>query len=105
MWMDNDKIETLLLRLVEDVAYVKARLEVMENVHEDYKELNAKVEKLEMQNERHEKQLESVEHRANSMEKFMRDNMNSEKLTGWKALGTVGVCVVTAVLSLVINLL
>lgn len=103
--MDNDKIETLLLKLVEDVAYVKARLEVMESVHEDYKEISAKVEKLEMQNERHEKQIQSVEHRACAMEQFMRDNMSAEKTTGWKALGAIGVCVITAVLSLVVNLL
>ena len=103
--MDNDKIETLLLKLVEDLAYVKARLEVMESVHEDYKEISAKVEKLEMQNERHEKQIQSVEHRACAMEQFMRDNMNAEKTGGWRALGAIGICVVTAVLSLVINLL
>ena len=103
--MDNDKIETLLLKLVEDMAYVKARLEVMESVHEDYKEISAKVEKLEMQNERHEKQIQSVEHRACAMEQFMRDNMNAEKASGWRALGAIGICVVTAVLSLVINLL
>ena len=102
--MDNDKIETLLLKLVEDLAYVKARLEIMETVHEDYKELNAKVEKLEMQNERHEKQLQSVEHRASVMEKFVRDEMSSEKTGGWKALGAIGICVVTAVLSLLVNL-
>ena len=69
--MDNDKIENLLLRLIEDVSYVKARLETMEEVHNDYKELSSKIEKLEMQNERHEKQIQSVERRASVMEQFV----------------------------------
>lgn len=103
--MDNDKIENLLLRLIEDVSYVKARLETMEEVHNDYKELSTKIEKLEMQNERHEKQIQSVENRASVMEQFVRNNMNSEKANGWKALGAIGICVISAILSLVVNLM
>lgn len=103
--MDNDKIENLLLRLIEDVSYVKARLETMEEVHNDYKELSAKIEKLEMQNERHEKQIQSVEKRATVMEQFVRTNMNEDKNSGWKVLGAIGLCVLSAVFSIVANLL
>lgn len=105
MAMDNEKIETLLLRLVEDMAYVKARLDMMESLHVEHKELAAKVEKLEMQNERHEKQLKSVERRAEVMEQFVRNNMNTEKNSGWKALGAVGMCVLGAILGYIITLL
>lgn len=103
--MDNDKIENLLLKLVEDMAYVKARLEVMENVENEYKELHSKIEKLEMQNERHERQLKSVETRATVMEQFVRENMRNEKSSGWKALGSIGLCVLGAILAFVFTLL
>ena len=101
--MDNDKIENLLLKLVEDVAYVKARLEVMEDVQTEYKELATKIEKLEMQNERHERQLKSVENRANVMEQFVRNNMNNEKQGGWKALGAIGMCILSALVTFVFS--
>lgn len=105
MAMDNEKIETLLLKLVEDMAYVKARLDIMESIQVEHKELAARVEKLEMICERHEKQLKSVENRSNVMEQFVRDNMNNEKNTGWKALGAVGMCVLGAFLGYIITLL
>ena len=101
--MDNDKIENLLLKLIEDVSYVKARLEVMEDVQTEYKELAAKIEKLEMQNERHEKQLQSVENRANVMEQFVRTNLNTEKSSGWKVLGSIAMCVLGALVTFVFS--
>ena len=58
-----------------------------------------------MQNERHERQLKSVETRATVMEQFVRENMRNEKTSGWKALGSIGLCVLGAVLAFVFALL
>ena len=42
--MDNDRIETLLLKLLEDMAVVKSRLDSIEDIKLDAKELSNKVD-------------------------------------------------------------
>ena len=40
--MDNDRIETLLLKLLEDMAVVKSRLNAIEEIKLDTKELTSR---------------------------------------------------------------
>ena len=42
--MDNDRIETLLLKLLEDMAVVKSRLDAIEEIKTDAKRLEDKVD-------------------------------------------------------------
>ena len=44
--MDNDRIETLLLKLLEDMAVVKSRLNSIEEIKLDTKELTSRVDKI-----------------------------------------------------------
>ena len=99
--MNEDKTQELLLKLIEDMAVVKAKLDVVEEIKIDAKESNSKIEKLEMQNERHEKQLKALENRANRLEEFVRNNMNESKKTQTSVFISVGVALFSAVLSFV----
>ena len=99
--MDENKTQELLLKLIEDMAVVKAKLDVVEEIKIDAKESNSKIEKLEMQNERHEKQLKALENRANRLEEFVRNNMNESKKTQTSVFISVGVALFSAVLSFV----
>ena len=99
--MNEDKTQELLLKLIEDMAVVKAKLDVVEEIKIDAKESNSKIEKLEMQNERHEKQLKALENRANRLEEFVRNNMNESKKTQTSVFVSVGVALFSAVLSFV----
>ena len=49
--MDEKETQQLLLRLLEDMAVVKAKLDVIEVLKTDTKGLNARTEKIEMTNE------------------------------------------------------
>ena len=99
--MDNDKIETMLLKLIEDMAVVKAKLDNLEEIKIEHKEIANKIERLEMQNERHEKQISSLEHRANETEQCIRDNITDSK----KTMVSVGLAFLGAILSFVFSLL
>lgn len=99
--MNEDKTQELLLKLIEDMAVVKAKLDVVEEIKIDAKESNSKIEKLEMQNERHEKQLKALENRANRLEEFVRNNMNESKKTQTSVFISVGVALFSAILSFV----
>lgn len=101
--MNEDKTQELLLKLIEDMAVVKAKLDVVEEIKIDAKEANSKIEKLEMQNERHEKQLTSLENRANTLEQFVRNNMNESRKTQTSVFISMGIALFSAILSTVIG--
>lgn len=101
--MNEDKTQELLLKLIEDMAVVKAKLDVVEEIKIDAKEANSKIEKLEMQNERHEKQLTSLENRANTLEQFVRNNMNESRKTQTSVFISIGIALFSTILSTVIG--
>lgn len=101
--MNEEKIQELLLRLLEDMAIVKSKLDLVEEIKVDAKETNAKIERLEMQNERHEKQLNSLENRANTLEQFVRDNMSDAKKQQLNVFVSMGLAVFSAVISFIVG--
>ena len=101
--MNEEKIQELLLRLLEDMAIVKSKLDLVEEIKVDAKETNAKIERLEMQNERHEKQLNSLENRANTLERFVRENMSDAKKQQLNIFVSMGLAVFSAVISFIIG--
>ena len=101
--MNEDKTQELLLKLIEDMAVVRAKLDVVEEIKIDAKEANSKIEKLEMQNERHEKQLASLENRANTLEQFVRNNMNESKKTQTSVFISIGIALFSTILSAVMG--
>ena len=103
--MEHDEIIKLLMALSSDISYIKARLETMETVQTEHKELHAKVEKLEMQNERHENQILKLEHRQEAIENHTRNSLESSNKTKTSIFISAGLAVFSALVSLIINLL
>ena len=101
--MNEDKTQELLLKLIEDMAVVKAKLDVVEEIKIDAKEANSKIEKLEMQNERQEKQLTSLENRANTLEQFVRNNMNESKKTQTSVFISIGMALFSTIFSAIMG--
>ena len=98
--MNDDRMETLLLQLIQDMAYVKSKLD---NIEEQ--QFSSRIDKLEAMNERHEHELKALEHRCNAMEKWTRDNLNDSNKTQRSVFISVGLAVVSAVISLVFNMI
>ena len=97
--MGDDKIQELLLQLVQDMSFLKAKLS---NIEEQ--KLSSRIDNLEAQNREHERAIRSLEKRNNSMEEFVRTNMQDSRKQQISVFISLGLAVFSAILSLIINL-
>ena len=100
MGMNEGKIEDLLLKLIEDVAFIKAKIS---NIEEQ--DLGARLDEIEAQNERHEHSIKALENRANKMEEFTRSNIVDTKKQQTSVFISLGIAIFSAVLSVITRLL
>ena len=98
--MGDDKIQELLLQLVQDMSFVKAKLS---NIEEQ--RLAARIDQLEAQNREHDKTIKSLENRSSTMEQFVRGSMQDTKKQQTGVFLSMGLAVFGAIVSMVINLL
>lgn len=98
--MGEDKIQELLLQLVQDMSFVKAKLS---NIEEQ--KLAARIDQLEAQNREHDKTIKSLENRSSTMEQFVRNNMQDSKKQQTGIFISMGLAVFSAIVSLIFNLL
>ena len=97
--MGDEKIQELLLQLVQDMSFVKAKLS---NIEEQ--KLSSRIDQLEAQNREHNKTIKSLEKRNDTMEQFVRNNMQDNKKQQTGVFISMGMAVFSAVLSMIINL-
>lgn len=98
--MGEDKIQELLLQLVQDMSYVKAKLS---NIEEQ--KLSSRIDHLEAQNREHDKTIKSLERRNDTMEEFVRGTINDTKKQQTSVFISMGLAVFSALLTTLINLL
>ena len=98
--MGDDKIQELLLQLVQDMSFVKAKLS---NIEEQ--KLSSRIDQLEAQNREHDKTIKSLEHRNNTMEEFVRNSMQDSKKQQTGVFISMGLAVFSGILSMLINFL
>lgn len=97
--MDTNKIEDLLLKLIEDVAYIKSKIEGIED-----QELSSRMDELEAQNREHDRTIKSLEHRADAMEQFTRSNISDAKKQQTSVFISMGLAVFSVILNFIIKL-
>ena len=98
--MDNDKIQELLLQLVQDMSFVKAKLS---NIEEQ--RLSARIDQLEAQNREHDRTIKSLEKRNDTMEEFVRGSMQESKKQQTGVFISMGMAVFSAIISVLFGLL
>lgn len=103
--MGEDKTQDLLLQLLQDMAIVKSKLDSIEEIKIDVKSSNSRIDHLEAQNERHEKQIQTLENRANTLEKFVRDNMTDSKKTQTSVFISIGIAIFSTILTVISRLI
>ena len=97
--MGDDKIQELLLQLVQDMSFLKAKLS---NIEEQ--KLSSRIDNLEAQNREHERTIRSLEKRNDTMEEFVRTNMQDSRKQQISVFISLGLAIFSAILSLIINL-
>ena len=102
--MDNDRIESLLIRLLEDVSQIKCKLDSIDRIENNTKELANKVDIIESNQSTHHKQITSLEKRQSTLEEFIRTEMSDSNKQHKATTVSVGIAILTAALSLIITL-
>ena len=98
--MDNEKIQELLLQLVQDMSFVKAKLS---NIEEQ--KLSSRIDNLEAKCREHDKAIKSLEHRNDTMEQFVRNQMQDTRKTQTSIFISLGLAIFSAILSVVVSLI
>ncbi len=98
--MGDEKIQELLLQLVQDMSFVKAKLS---NIEEQ--KLSSRIDQLEAQNREHNKTIKSLEHRNNTMEEFVRNNMQDTRKQQTGIFISMGLAIFSGIISMLINFL
>lgn len=97
--MDDNKIQDFLIQLMQDMSYIKAKLEAI-----DEQKLNSRIDALEAQNKEHDRVIKSLENRNSTMEQFVRNGMTDTKKQQTSVFISMGMAVFSAIISLIINL-
>ena len=98
--MGDEKIQELLLQLVQDMSFVKAKLS---NIEEQ--KLASRIDQLEAQNREHDKTIKSLERRNDTMEQFVRNNINDSKKQQTGIFISMGLAIFGALVSVIISMM
>ena len=98
--MDDNKVSELLLQLISDISYIKAKIDNIEA-----QQLGSRIDAIEAQNANHEHSIRALENRANELEKFVRDNTVDTKKQQTSVFISIGLAIFSAVLSFIMNAL
>jgi hypothetical protein len=98
--MGDEKIQELLLQLVQDMSFVKAKLS---NIEEQ--KLSSRIDQLEAQNREHDKTIKSLERRNDTMEQFVRNNMQDSKKQQTGIFISMGLAIFGAIVSVIISMI
>lgn len=96
--MEPNKIQDFLIQLMQDMSYIKAKLEAI-----DEQKLNSRMDALEATCKEHDRVIKSLENRNNTMEQFVRNNITDSKKQQTGVLISMGLAVFSAILSVIIN--
>ena len=99
--MNDNQVQDLLLKLIEDVAIIKSKLDTLDELKMDNKSINTRVDKIEAQLAKCDKQIEILENRCNAIEKNLHDSATESR----KNSTTIFISVSMAILSTVLNIL
>ena len=98
--MDNEKIQELLIQLLSDMSYVKAKLDNIEAQN-----ISNRIDHLEATVNAHEKTIKSLENRASTMEQFTRNNMMEAKKQQTQTFISMGMAIFSALVSFAIGMM
>ena len=97
--MGDNRVEELLLQLIQDMAEVKAKLNNIEG-----QKLSSRLDLLEAQTREQERIIRTLENREPTLEEFIRNNMNEANKSNKAVWVSIGLAFLTAALSFLINL-
>lgn len=98
--MSDEKVQELLLKLIEDVATINAKLD---SINEQ--RLASRLDLIEAQTREQERVIKGLENRNNKLEEYVRDTLvqkNKDNKALWTA---IGLAVFSVILTVITNIL
>lgn len=98
--MSDEKVQELLLKLIEDVATINAKLD---SINEQ--RLASRMDLIEAQTREQERVIKGLENRNNKLEEYVRDTLvqkNKDNKALWTA---IGLAVFSVILTVITNIL
>ena len=103
--MDETKLYDMLMIIMQKLAVLEAKIDSIEEIKIDAKTVSNRVDRLEAHCERHDKQISQLENRANTLEQFVRNNLTDTKKQMTGVFISIGLALLSAILSFVFNML
>ena len=103
--MNEEKLYEMLINIMQKLAVVESKLDTIEEIKIDAKTIANRVDNIEAECREHHKAIKSLEHRANTMEQFTRNNMTDSKKQMTSVYISMGMAVFSAVLSFIFGFL
>lgn len=103
--MDNEKIMAMLLELLQKTAVIESKLNMLEELKINEKDLIHRIDKIENQNSEHDRVIKSLERRANVMEEWNRNKMNESKKQQTSVFISLGLALFSAILSFMLTMI
>ena len=97
--MGDNRVEELLLQLIQDMSEVKTKLNNIEA-----QKLSSRIDFLEAQAREQDRVIKALESRELTLEEFIRNNMNEANKSNKAVWTSIGIAFLTAALSFLINL-
>lgn len=98
--MNNDRIENLLLQLLQDVAEIKAKVNTL-----DEQNLTGRIDSVQAQAKEQERIIKYLEKRADNMEEFITNELTEKNKSNKSIWISIGLAIFTAGISFIMNLL
>lgn len=97
--MDAGKIQELLLQLVQDMSYVKTKLE---NI--DEQKIVSRLDQLESQTKEYTRVIERLEKESEKMDDFIRNSLNDSRKQQTNIFISMGLAIFSAILTFIFSL-
>ena len=98
--MNNDRIENLLLQLLQDVAEIKAKVNTL-----DEQNLTGRIDTVQAQVKEQDRIIKYLEKRADNMEEFITNELTEKNKSNKSIWISIGIASFTAGISFIMNLL
>ena len=98
--MNEDKTQELLLQLLSDMSYVKAKLDNIEAM-----KLSSRIDLLEAQAKEQARVIETLENRSNTLEEYVRSSLLEKNKTHVVIWTSLGVALFSSILSIIFNII
>lgn len=103
--MGEERKEEILLRIVEDLSYIKGKIEILDEIKAEAKVNDLRIDELVATTREHDKRISSSEHRHDEMEAYVRNSLSDSKKQSLKTFVSMGMSLFSIIVTAIVGFL